>query len=58
MDFNKLNYLIAIAELQSFSKAAKKCFVSQPAFTRECPGVDVQLIEGNALTLEQLLGCF
>lgn len=136
MDFNKLNYLMAIAELQSFSKAAKKCFVSQPAltrcvkniedelgvklfdrscspikltyagkhyitamqeilelktkldqemediaarkrdrlvlgipstrcitwmprilpaFNRECPGVDVQLIEGNSLTLEQLL---
>lgn len=136
MDFNKLNYLIAIAELQSFSKAAKRCFVSQPAltrcvksiedelglklfdrscspikltyageryiavmqeilelkakldqemediaarrrdrlvlgmpstrsvtwiprilpaFNRACPGVDIQLIEGNSLTLEQLL---
>lgn len=136
MDFNKLNYLIAVAELQSFSKAAKKCFISQPALTRcvksiedelgvklfdrsctpikltyageryitgmqqildlknkldqemediaarkrdrltlgipstrsttwlprilpafqrECPGVDIQLIEGNAYTLEQLL---
>ena len=136
MDFNKLNYLMAIAELQSFSKAAKRCFVSQPALTRcvkniedelglklfdrscspikltyageryiavmqeilelktkldqemeeiaacrrdrlvlgipttrsvtwmprilptiyqECPGVDIQLIEGNSLTLEQLL---
>lgn len=137
MDFNKLNYLIAIAELRSFSKAAKKCFVSQPAltrcvkniedelgvklfdrscspikltyagehyitaiqeilerkakldremedivarkrdrlilgipstriatwmprilpaFNRECPGVDIQLIEGTSLVLEQLLG--
>lgn len=136
LDFNKLNYLIAIAELQSFSKAAQKCFVSQPAltrcvknieeelgvklfdrtcspikltyagehyisamreilqlkvkldqemediaarkrnrlalgipstrsatwlprilpaFNRECPNVDIQLIEGNSLTLEQLL---
>ena len=33
MDFNKLNYLMAIAELQSFSKAAKRCYVSQPALT-------------------------
>lgn len=136
MDFNKLNYLLAVAELKSFSKAAQKCFVSQPALTRcvkniedelgvklfdrscspirltyageryisgmqeilnmktkldqemediaarkrdrlvlgmpstrsttwlprvlpafqkECPGIDVQLIEGNTHTLEQLL---
>lgn len=34
MDFNKLNYLIAVAELRSFSKAAEKCFISQPALTR------------------------
>lgn len=34
MDFNKINYLMAVAELKSFSKAAEKCFVSQPALTR------------------------
>lgn len=34
MDFNKLNYLLAVAEFKSFSKAAEKCFISQPALTR------------------------
>lgn len=34
MDFNKLNYLMAVAELKSFSKAAERCFISQPALTR------------------------
>lgn len=43
MDFNKLNYLIAIAELQSFSKAAKKCFVSQPALTRCVKSIEDEL---------------
>lgn len=43
MDFNKLNYLIAIAELQSFSKAAKRCFVSQPALTRCVKSIEDEL---------------
>ena len=43
MDFNKLNYLMAIAELQSFSKAAKRCFVSQPALTRCVKSIEDEL---------------
>lgn len=34
MEFVKLRYLIAVAEQRSFSKAAEKCFVSQPTLTR------------------------
>ena len=33
MDLNKLNYIIVIAEEKSFSKAAKKLFISQPALS-------------------------
>ena len=33
IDFNKLNYLMAVAKLQSCSKAAKECYVAQPAVT-------------------------
>lgn len=43
MDFNKLNYLMAIAELQSFSKAAKRCFISQPALTRCVKSIEDEL---------------
>ena len=43
MDFNKLNYMMAIAELQSFSKAAKRCFVSQPALTRCVKNIEDEL---------------
>lgn len=43
MDFNKLNYLMAIAELQSFSKAAKRCYVSQPALTRCVKNIEDEL---------------
>lgn len=34
MEFVKLRYLVAVAEQKSFSKAAEKCFVSQPTLTR------------------------
>ena len=43
MDFNKLNYLLAVAELKSFSKAAQKCFVSQPALTRCVKNIEDEL---------------
>ncbi len=43
MDFNKLNYLMAVAELKSFSKAAEKCFVSQPALTRCVKSIEEEL---------------
>lgn len=34
MDYTKYNYLIATADLKSISKAAEKCFITQPALTR------------------------
>lgn len=40
MDFQKLQYFISVAELCSFSKAAEKCFVSQPALTRAIKGIE------------------
>ena len=43
MDFNKLNYLLAVEELKSFSKAAQKCFVSQPALTRCVKNIEDEL---------------
>lgn len=43
MDFNKLNYLLAVAELKSFSKAAEACFISQPALTRCIKNIEAEL---------------
>ena len=43
IDFNKLNYLMAVAKLQSFSKAAKECYVSQPALTRCVKNIEDEL---------------
>lgn len=43
MDFNKIHYLLAVAELQSFSKAAEKCFTSQPALTRCIKSMEQEL---------------
>lgn len=43
MDFQKLNYLVSVAEQKSFSKAAEKCFVSQPALTRSIKGIEDEL---------------
>ena len=43
MDLDKSRYLIAIAELKSFSKAAESCYVSQPAMTRYIKGLENEL---------------
>ena len=43
MDFQKLNYLVAVAELKSFSKAAERCFVSQPALTRSIQSIEDEI---------------
>ena len=34
MDFIRFEYLIALDECRSFSRAAEKCFISQPALTK------------------------
>ena len=47
MDFNKVHYMIAVAELKSFSKAAEKCFISQPALTRCIKNMEEEL--GSAI---------
>ena len=35
MNFKQLEYFVAVAELLSFTKAAKKCFISQTAMTQQ-----------------------
>lgn len=34
MDFTRFEYLIALDECRSFSRAAEKCYISQPALTK------------------------
>ena len=34
MDFVKMQHILAVAEIGNFSRAAEKCFISQPALTR------------------------
>ena len=41
MDLNKIDYVIAVADLKNISKAATACFVSQPALTRYIQGLRV-----------------
>lgn len=43
MDLNKLNYIIVIAEEKSFSKAAKKLFISQPALSQYVSTIENEL---------------
>lgn len=43
MDFNKVHYLMMVAELKSFSKAAEQCFISQPALTRCIKNMEEEL---------------
>lgn len=43
MDLNKSAYLLALAELKSFSKAAEKCYISQPALTRYIKNLEEEL---------------
>ena len=43
MDFNKVHYMMMVAEFKSFSKAAEKCFISQPALTRCIKNMEEEL---------------
>lgn len=43
MDLNKIDYVIAVADLKNISKAATACFVSQPALTRYIQGLEREL---------------
>jgi LysR family hydrogen peroxide-inducible transcriptional activator len=43
MNIRDFEYLIATHELKSFSKAAKKCFISQPALSQQIKKIEDQL---------------
>lgn len=43
MNFRDCEYLIAIDDLKSFQKAAKKCFISQPALSQQIKKIENQL---------------
>jgi LysR family hydrogen peroxide-inducible transcriptional activator len=43
MNIRDFEYLIAIDELKSFQKAAKKCFISQPALSQQIRKIENQL---------------
>lgn len=43
MNIRDFEYLIAIDELKSFSKASQKCFISQPALSQQIKKIEDQL---------------
>lgn len=43
MNFRDCEYLIAVDNLKSFQKAAKKCFISQPALSQQIKKIENQL---------------
>jgi LysR family hydrogen peroxide-inducible transcriptional activator len=43
MNIRDFEYLIAVDELRSFSKASKKCFISQPALSQQIKKIEEQL---------------
>lgn len=43
MDLDKLNYFIVVAEEKSFSKAAKKLFITQPALSQYISNIENEL---------------
>lgn len=43
MTLQNLTYLVALAEEKSFTKAAKRCFVTQPAFSRAIAELEKEL---------------
>ncbi|MGL5624497.1 LysR substrate-binding domain-containing protein [Cetobacterium sp.] len=43
MDLNKLGYLLVISEEKSFSKAAKKLFISQPSLSQYVSNLEAEL---------------
>ena len=55
MNFRDLEYIIALAETRSFSKASEKCFVSQPALSMQVKKLedvlDAKLFERHQKTV-------
>jgi LysR family hydrogen peroxide-inducible transcriptional activator len=43
MNIRDFEYLVAVDELKSFSKASKRCFVSQPALSQQIKKIEDQL---------------
>ena len=43
MTFTQLNYVLAVAEYQNFTKAAEKCFVTQPTLSMQIQKLEDQL---------------
>ncbi|MEN6314888.1 MAG: LysR family transcriptional regulator, partial [Clostridiaceae bacterium] len=43
MDFRQLHYMLKVAEEKSFSKAAKKLYISQPSLSQYISNVEQQL---------------
>lgn len=43
MDFNQVRYFLALAETLNFTRAAEKCFVSQPALTQAIKRLEHEL---------------
>ena len=43
MNIRDLKYIVAVAELEHFSKAAQACFVSQPALSGQIRKLEDQL---------------
>jgi len=43
MDLNKLQYVVMVADEQSFSRAAKKLFISQPSLSQSIQSIEKQL---------------
>lgn len=43
MEFTRFHYVCAVAEQRSFSRAAEKCFVSQPALTKSIGNLEKEL---------------
>ena len=49
MNLKQLEYFVAVAELLNFTKAAKKCFISQTAMTQQIRSLEEKV--GVALFL-------
>ena len=43
MNIRDFEYIVAIDELRSFSKASAKCFISQPALSQQVKKIEDQL---------------
>ncbi len=43
MDFNQIRYFLKLADTLNFTRAAKQCFVSQPALTQAIKRLEVEL---------------